>query len=166
MFTPTTIVLILTATTTGLIAGLFYSWSCSVTLGLARVSDSTYIESFQAMNRAILNPVFLLTFMGTALLLPLCVWLNYGPGFTTRCWWLAAAAVVYLAGVIGVTMGGNVPMNEALDKFPLATVTAQEIAAQRATFERPWNNLNMIRTVAATLSLIMVIIACLTPAEK
>jgi len=157
------VLLILTGTTTALMAGLFFAWSYSVTIGIARLPDSGYIASFQAMNRAIQNVVFLSCFMGTLLLLPLVTYMHYTPQPSGRFWLLLAASVLYGFGVFGVTMGFNVPMNEALDKFPLATATADQIAAQRAWFESRWNNLNMIRTVANTLAIACFIIACLMP---
>jgi uncharacterized membrane protein len=54
-------------------------------------------------------------------------------------------------------------MNETLGKFPLATATADQIAAQRAWFEGRWNSLNMIRTITNTLAIACFIIACLIP---
>lgn len=163
MFTLAHLVLIVTAIMTALISGLFYAWSCSVVPGLARVSDSTYLEAMQHINRAILNPVFFMSFIGTALLLPLSTWLHYGPELNARFWLLLLASVVYLAGTFGVTMFGNVPLNEALDAFNLSSATTQELAAQRARFEGPWNNLNILRTLAGIGALILIIIACLTP---
>ena len=159
MTTPTNIILIITATAAALIAGLFYAWACSVTPGLARVPDQTYIAAMQSMNRAILNPVFFITFLGTALLLPLSTYLHYG--HPIRFWLLLTATILYIIGVFGVTMVGNVPLNDALDAFPLYTASAQEIAALRARFETPWNNLNLIRTVASVVTIILVIIACI-----
>lgn len=153
------IILTITATLTALVAGLFYAWSVSITLGLARVSDAEYISVFQATNRAIQNPVFLLAFMGTQLLLPVCAFLFYRQ--TTRFWLLLAATAVYTIGVISITFLGNIPLNNRLDKFDLKTATAQEIAQQRKDFEAPWNNLNTIRTVSSTLAIILVILACL-----
>lgn len=164
MFTFTPLVLILTATMTALISGLFYAWSCSVVPGLARVSDSTYLEAMQQINRAILNPVFFMSFIGTALLLPLSTWLHYGPVLNTRFWLLLLASVVYLAGTFGVTMFGNVPLNNSLDAFNLSAASVQELSAQRAKFEGPWNNLNLIRTVAGIGALVLIIMACLSPA--
>jgi uncharacterized membrane protein len=166
MITPANLVLILTATVTALIAGLFFAWSCSVTPGLARIPDTMYIAAMQAMNRAILNPVFLICFAGNVVLLPLSAWLFYSTPVSTRFILLAAAAVVYLAGVFAVTIFGNVPLNESLDAFAIHTATPGEIAAQRLAFEKPWNTLNMIRTVASTVSVVLVIIACMSkPAE-
>ena len=109
-----TVILIITATATALIAGLFYAWSCSVVPGLARLNDAEYLASFQAMNRAILNPVFFASFMGTLVLLPLCTYLHYTPG-SVRFMLLLAASILYAVGVFGVTMAGNVPLNDMLD---------------------------------------------------
>lgn len=166
MLKLSTVLLIVTATSTALMAGLFFAWSFSVTIGIARLSDSAYITAFQAMNRAIQNFTFLACFIGTLLLLPLVTYLHYTPNPSGRFWFLLAASILYAAGVFGVTMFGNVPMNEALDKFPLQTASLQEIAAQRARFEVPWNRLNMVRTVVNTLCVVCIIIACLIPENK
>ena len=58
--------LVITTTITGLAAGLFYSWSVSVTPGIGRLGDKEYLAAFQAMNRAIINPVFMLCFFDVA----------------------------------------------------------------------------------------------------
>lgn len=157
------IVLVATATTTALMAGLFFAWSFSVTTGLAKLSNIEYIRAFQTMNKAILNPLFFICFLGTAILLPFSAFLYYQQHPSLRFWFLLIASALYLIGVIGVTMLGNVPLNESLDAFNSQTATAQEVASQRQQFERIWNRLNNIRTVASTLSIISVIIACAFP---
>lgn len=159
------IILVFTATTTALMAGLFFAWSCSVTLGLARVADSEYISAMQWMNREIQNPLFFICFMGTAILLPLNTYLFYTSPASVRFWLLAGASLVYLVGVMGVTIFGNVPLNESLDSFHLWSASAKEIAAQRLRFEGPWNKLNNIRTVASTITIVLVILACIDPQE-
>ncbi len=58
-----TTLLLITTLSTGLMAGLFYSWTISVTPGLARLNDENYLRAFQSMNRAIINPVFLIVFI-------------------------------------------------------------------------------------------------------
>jgi uncharacterized membrane protein len=63
-------ILFLSTVVMGLNAGIFYCWSVSVTTGLALLPDKEYITAFQALNRAILNPLFLLCFMGPVFLLP------------------------------------------------------------------------------------------------
>lgn len=162
MPTLPTIILVFTATATALIAGLFYAWSSSVTLGLARLPDTLYITFMQTTNKAILNPVFFASFLGTAILLPISTFLHYDPIISHRFIFLLVATLVYFVGGLGVTIFGNIPLNEALADFNLQSASNETIAAQRAKFEGRWNKLNTIRTISSTLSILLVIIACLS----
>lgn len=164
MLTTETIVMAVTATVTALIAGLFYAYSCSVVLGLGQLPDREYLAAMQSINRAILNPVFFVSFIGTLLLLPLCTYLQYKSGHSERVTHLFLASMIYAVGVFGITALGNVPLNEALDKVSIQTLSVAEIAQQRIVFEKPWNTFNLIRTFASILTIVFVIIACLTPA--
>mgnify|MGYP003575908297 CR=1 FL=1 len=157
----TALILILTATSTALIAGLFYSYSCSVNPGLGKLPDEGYLAAMQSINREILNPVFFATFMGTLILLPVSTWLQYSAGASKSFLFLLAATLIYAVGVFGVTMFGNVPLNDALDKFNLHSASMEEIKSQRSMFEVPWNKLHNIRTIANIVSLVLVVIACL-----
>lgn len=161
MMSIANLVLMMTALTTALIAGLFYAYACSVNPGLAQLGDAEYIAAMKSINIAIVNPVFLFSFMGTLLLLPLSTFLQYQQGVSTRFWFLLAATLVYVIGTFGVTVTGNVPLNETLAHFDLQSASADAIARQRADFELPWNRLHTIRTVAGIVSLVLVILACL-----
>lgn len=156
-----TLLFAITTLSTTLAAGLFYSYSCSVNPGLSRLTDTEYLRAMQSINRAILNPVFFLTFMGTLVLLPLSAWFSYREGLTAVCWYFLAAAVIYLLAVFGVTLAGNVPLNEALDKFDIARASQQQIAEQRAAFEKRWNGYHAVRTIAIILSAGLAILGCL-----
>ena len=68
----------------GLIAGLFWGWSVSVARGLAKVSDCTYVSTMQSVNRAILNPMFLLVFMGSTFVLAGAAVASFLTGETRR----------------------------------------------------------------------------------
>ena len=155
-------ILVTTAVLTALIAGLFYSYSCSVMPGLAKMGDKEFVAGMNAINVAIINPVFMLSFMGTAILLPLSTYLEYRAFAGARFYLLLAASIFYLIGTFGVTMFGNVPLNDALARINANTATAEELYHQRMTFEGTWNKLNSIRTIASLLSLISVIMACLS----
>lgn len=153
------IILTITAVLTALIAGLFYAWSVSITLGLLRVSDAEYVSVMQSTNRAIQNPIFFAAFFGAQILLPVCLYLFYGNG--ARFWLLVGAFVIYTIGVTGVTIFGNVPLNNRLDRLEMQTASAREISDARKNHETVWNNLNTVRTVSSTLAITLVIIACL-----
>ncbi|WP_228451445.1 chryseobasin maturation helper ChrI [Chryseobacterium rhizoplanae] len=159
----TTLVLIITAVLTALIGGLFYAYSCSVVLGLGKLSDGEYLKAMQNINREILNPVFFMSFMGTAILLPVSAFLFRGhqPAFI----FLLLAALAYLIGVFGVTVAGNVPMNDALDKFDISGSATEAIRQMRDNFENRWNFLNNIRTIFSVISIIFVVCACVWSRE-
>ncbi|UFH52902.1 DUF1772 domain-containing protein [Spirosoma sp. KNUC1025] len=158
-----TILLACAATTTALMAGLFYAYFCSVNPGLHRLSDTEYLTAMQSINRAILNPIFFISFIGTPILLPMATWFHYGNPVSLRFWFLLTATLIYLFGVLGVTIAGNIPLNEALDSFSIQKASMDEIAAQRVKFEAPWNTWNTIRTVASVVALVFVIMACISP---
>ena len=140
-------------------AGLFYSWSCSVMPGFARLKDREFVAAMQATNRAILNPVFFAAFFGAPVFLVISTILFYGE--PSKFYLLLAATVIYLIGNFGVTIAGNVPMNNSLDSFDLEIASDEETARQRTNFESRWTNLNHLRAVASTIALILLIIACL-----
>ncbi len=154
----TTLVLIITAVLTALIGGLFYAYSCSVVLGLGKLSDTEYLKAMQNINREILNPVFFMSFMGTVIFLPVSTFLLRGqqPVFI----FLLLATLAYAIGVFGVTIAGNVPMNDTLDKFDISGSTTEVIRKMRENFENRWNFLNNIRTVFSVISIILVVCAC------
>lgn len=161
MFTFQNTVLAATAMTTALMAGLFFSYSCSVTSGLHKLPDADYIAAMQSINKAIQNPIFFIVFFGVLLLLPVSVFLNYHKPLPVRCWLLITATLIYFIGAFGVTATGNIPLNNSLEKFDLLNASKEMIAAQRAAFESRWNNLNIIRSISSLITVVLVIIACL-----
>ncbi|MEO5563179.1 MAG: anthrone oxygenase family protein [Chitinophagaceae bacterium] len=164
--TNPTILLLITALLTALITGLFYAYSCSINPGLGRLPDQEYLAAMQSINKAILNPVFFASFMGTLILLPISTWLHYGQPDSSRFILLLIATLFYAIGTFGVTMFGNVPLNDTLANFDLKSASPESILTQRKNFEARWNNLHTIRTLASLVSLVLVLIACLTPPVK
>jgi uncharacterized membrane protein len=156
-----TTILFLTILSVGLIAGLFYSWSISVMLGLKKVPAKEFIVAMQAMNRAIQNPLFLSCFMGALVLLASSCWLQYQKPLDTSYYLLIAATLLYAIGVVGITFGGNIPLNNMLDAFDVNNANENAMMKLRTAFESKWNNLNNIRTVFAILSFATLILMLL-----
>jgi len=108
------ILTVATAIGSGLIAGVFFAFSNFVMAALARRPDSEGIAAMQAINKTVLNPLFLGLFIGTAGLsaavIGLALFFRGGGG--------AAAPILgglfYLLGTFGATVGRNVPWNEKL----------------------------------------------------
>lgn len=134
MMMTTKFILVLTTLLTGLVSGLFYAYSCSVNLGLGRLFDIEYLGAMQAINQAILNPWFFTSFFGVMVTLPISACLTNGRFDYSVFYLVIAALTIYTIGVFGVTIFGNVPLNEALDKIDLGSVTTEEIKRQREIF--------------------------------
>ena len=144
-------------TTAGLTAGVFFDWHVTVMPGLGELPDAEFVAAFQALDRAIMNPPFIGgTFMGgAASLVAATVAHRHEPA---RMRLLAAASAAYLVGV-GVTLAGNVPLNEKLAQVSVATSSPAEMATARMDFEGPWKALHLVRTAAALASLVLVSLA-------
>jgi uncharacterized membrane protein len=74
---------------------------------------------------------------------------------------LVGAAAFYFAGVMGPTMAGNVPMNEALDAFNGDGAPGDDLSRVRTAFEGRWNMLNNIRTSSCVVSFGLTVVSSL-----
>lgn len=149
------VLLVVTGVLTSLLTGVFFGFAVSVNGGLHRLNDQGYVQAMQHINVVILNPLFMLTFMGPVILLPIMTWLVWGDD-SLRPLLMAGASVLYVVGVFGVTTAGNVPLNQRL---AAADVTRTATAA-RQEFEKPWNRLHAVRTVASIAATTLVFAAC------
>ncbi len=136
----------------GLIAGLLFSYSCSVNPGLKSLADSEYLKAMQAINTAIQNPYFLISFMSLLFILPITTFLIFNQQADASFYFMLAATIIYFVGVFGVTIFCNVPLNEQLAKISVSTATITEISTTRYSFEKPWNTYHSVRTIASSIS--------------
>jgi uncharacterized membrane protein len=127
-------VLLAATVVAGLQAGTYYTWACGVMPGLARVDDRTFVSSMNHVNVAIVNPVFMLSFLGTPALAAAAVATSSA---STRGW--AIAGLVLALGTVAVTAAANVPLNDAL-----------AAGGTRHAFEAAWVRWNVVRTVTST----------------
>ena len=59
--------LIIATLTVGLMAGVFAIYANAIMPGLGRTDDRTFVGAFQSIDTAIINPLFLMTFLGSLL---------------------------------------------------------------------------------------------------
>ena len=145
----------------GLMAGLYFGWQVSVVPGLKRVDHRTYISTMQSINGAIVNPLFVVPFVITPVLLAAAAVAAYRSGRTRQSFLMAAASVSYLMGM-GTTIGRNVPLNDALDAVRLDGSQTQATATARSDYEGPWKSAwHLVRTIASTVSFALAITAAL-----
>jgi uncharacterized membrane protein len=146
--------------TTGLIAGFFYAYACSVTLGLARLPNGQYVEAMQAINATVRNGVFAFGFFGAVLSLLVALAIHAPRPHSRSFILVALAAVLYIGGGFMVTFSVNVTMNEELAR--VGDASPEVLARIRADYEGPWNFWNGARTVFSTLAFLALIGACLS----
>jgi uncharacterized membrane protein len=148
-------VLLVAAVVAGLQAGTYFTWSTGVMPGLARVDDRTFVDAVQQMNIAIVNPVFIATFLGAPLLAGAAA-VVAGP--QARPWAIAATALA--VGTLVISFAGNIPLNNALDAAgPVDRI--RDLATVRADFETLWVRLNVGRCLTSAGALACLAMAAL-----
>jgi uncharacterized membrane protein len=156
------IVLVVAGILSGLLAGVFYTFNVAIVPALRSMKPTQHIRAMQLINEKIKNPVFFLSFFGPTILLPLAAFQHQGtPQFPL----LVAAAVLHILGSNGVTAGGNIPLNERLDKVDVNTVSEVDAERIRSEFQGPgsaWMRLHAVRTLAAIAAAALVLIVCLS----
>jgi uncharacterized membrane protein len=156
-----TIILALAILLTGLMAGIFFTWSNAVKPGIGKLSDIEYLRALQSMNRVILNNAFKIIFLGAIIVVAL-VPVFYFNLYPKNIFWLFVfTLVIYWIGVFGVTVSGNIPLNEILDKTNLESITSEEIKTLRKSIEVKWNNFNLIRCISSGITFILLIVSFL-----
>lgn len=151
------ITLIVSTVITGLLAGLYFGFSCAVMPGLAISSDRTFVETMRHINRKILNGWFLSVLMGNIMLPMVSIILVAIDGDSDALWWTIVGAAFNVIS-LGITAGRNVPLNTALDEAGPVDAIADP-GAIRAAFEAPWVRLNIARTIASTMGLLALALA-------
>jgi uncharacterized membrane protein len=147
----------------GLMAGVFFAFSTFVMRALARLPRREGIAAMQSINVAVINPLFMTAFLGTAALCALVIiaslvgWTDAGaiPPLSGQAWRIAGGAL-YLAGNIVVTGMANVPRNNAL-----AAVSPDDPGSARlwADYLSSWMAWNHVRTATALAAAAAFIIA-------
>ncbi|MVU79418.1 DUF1772 domain-containing protein [Nocardia sp. ET3-3] len=155
MFAFRTAALVAATLTTGLIAGVFYAYATSVMGALHRSDDRTFVDVMQKINVVIINPWFMLGFMGTVGFTVLAAALHLGKSNRTTLIWIGVALLLNVIAFF-VTSGLNVPLNNQLSN---AGDVGQigDLAAVRAQFESSWVTWNIVRAVVHTLAFLVLI---------
>ena len=144
---------------TGLMAGIFFTWSNAVKPGIGKLNDIEYLKALQSMNRVILNIQFKIVFFISIISVALVPVLNFDLYPNSIFWIFIFILVIYWVGAFGVTLFGNIPINEKLDKINLKSVSSQKIKLLRESIESNWNNLNLIRTISSFIAFLLLVLS-------
>lgn len=137
-----------------LVAGVFQSFSDFVMRSLTAARTVSGIDAMQMINRKVYRSVFLVLLLGLAPALPLMSWFLADDLSLPALIWTIAGSAVYGVFVFLVTLAGNVPMNERLDRM---TTDSAEAAAYWTVYRRVWTRWNHVRTIGSAIAA-----ACLT----
>lgn len=151
--------LIAAIVTNGLLAGLFFVFTCAIAPGFRHLDDATYVRAFRAINRAILNGWFLLVFFTAPLATLAYALLGYWRAMESPSAWAWAGAVCAALTFI-ITAAGNVPLNTRLDHTTAGTESADRAA--REQFETRWSRWNLARTITGVGALVSLAIAAVS----
>lgn len=132
------------------LGGVFLAFSDFMMRSLNLVRNQSGIEAMQVINIEIMRSIFMVLFMGLAVISVLLVvyaWL-YVDGTPGRL--IMLSGVVYIAGVFALTAAGNVPLNNTL--AGLEPQTRAALAFWKESYMTRWISLNSARTIGCFLA--------------
>jgi uncharacterized membrane protein len=140
----------------GLVSGVFFAFSSFIMPALGRLPAPQGVAAMQAINVTAVAPPLMIALFGTA---AVCVGiaveaaLSWGaPDAALRL----LGALLYLVGVVGVTMVFNVPRNDALAALDPQSTQA---ASYWVTYLGEWTTWNSVRTIASALAAVALLAA-------
>lgn len=125
--------------------GVLFAFSSFVLPALDRLDPAQSIAAMQAVNIAAVRPAFMAVLFGTAALAAGTLVLGARHRRTRTGKLLILGSLLFLAGVIGLTAGYHVPLNDALARFDPAH---EDAARTWAAYARGWTALNHVRAAA------------------
>ena len=140
----------------GVIGGVFSAFSEFIMKGLLRAEAAGGIEAMQHINRTVLPTQFV---AGILLIPPISVALGiYAFSALEGSAKVAAilAPLVYIPSVFLMTMFGNVPMNNRLEKLDHRSGEAETYWRK---YGRDWTRLNHFRTLGSALTSFLYLLA-------
>jgi uncharacterized membrane protein len=149
MSTGVTALVIVAAVGAGCTGGVLFAFSSFVMPALRRLPPAQGAAAMQSINITAVRPPFMLAFGGTAALSVALVVVAAMALDEAYAPWLIVAAVLYLVGVLGLTMAYHVPRNDALAAL---VPDAPETTAAWARYAAEWTTANHVRAAAGLLA--------------
>jgi uncharacterized membrane protein len=143
----------------GMIGGLLFAFSNFVMRALAQQPPESGIRTMQAINITIINPLFFVVFLGTALASVILAISALPRLSSTGVLLLLIGCVLYIVGTFGVTMAFNVPLNNKLAILDPSTTQAAEFWREYVSSWMQWNH---VRTIASLLASVLLILSART----
>ncbi len=136
----------------GLIAGVFFAFSTFAMKALAQQPTAQAIATMQAINITVINPWFMIVFLGTAIT---CIWVGIATllnWYQPNAIYLLIGSLLYLVGTFGVMIAFNVPLNNALAIVDPNNPDSATLWTQYCTNWTFWNHIRTVAAIAATVA--------------
>jgi uncharacterized membrane protein len=127
-----------------LLGGVYFAFSAFIMRAL-REAGMPGVTAMNAINRVILRSGFMPLFLGTTLASAALAVIGLLRPLAPGSWLLIAGGLLYVAGMFGVTMLCNVPLNNALQAVTTESRTGMAIWND---YLRRWTRWNLLRTVS------------------
>lgn len=137
-------------------AGAFFTFSTFTMAGLKRLAPAHGAAAMQAINKEAPTPLFMLLLFGTGaacLVLTIHAALHLEDAASR---YQLVAGVVYIVGVVLVTIGYHVPRNNILDRLD---PSSPEGIAYWAIYLEEWVRMNHLRTIAPLVTAVLLTIS-------
>jgi uncharacterized membrane protein len=139
----------------GLIAGVYFAFSAFIMTSFARIAPAAGIAAMNAINIDIVKSLFMPVFFGTTLTAAILAGLAFfrwgGPGSMA----VLTGGVIYLVGMLGVTLIFNVPLNDALAAVDPSSTEGASLWARYVRDWTFWNHVRLIASIAASVLFIV-----------
>lgn len=133
---------------TGLYAGFMLIFQTGIMPALARLTDAEFVTAMRRINEYVPKGVFLTVFLGVVALPAAALFVPVDGRTDTQKWLVLAGLVCAVLNHL-VTIGGNVPLNNAL---AASEAPGDDPASVRAAFEKRWNGFHRVRTALITVA--------------
>ena len=134
----------------GIISGLLFAFSNFVMHSLAELSNENGMLAMQKINLKIINPIFMVFFLGTPLLCITNIFNTFPYLESSGYLYIFVGSIVYLLGPFGITMLCNVPLNNKLAKSELSSADTVWV-----NYQQRWQFWNHIRTYIGIISILL-----------
>ena len=136
--------------------GVFFAFSTFVMGALGRLEHAEGIRAMQSINVVVINPRFFAVFFGAGLLAIVTLVLEFAIGHGGGRTAIVVGTIAYLAGCIGVTVVGNVPLNGRLAAVDADT---DEGATVWGEYLHRWTLWNHVRTGFCIVAAVAFVVA-------
>ena len=137
-----------------LLGGLYFAFSAFI-MNALRQSGMAGVTVMNAINRVILRSAFMPLFLGTTLACGALAVIGLLQLDDPRAVYFIAGGLLYVAGMFGVTMFFNVPLNNALQAVTAESRTGMAIWNDYLSRWTRWNHVRTLSCLAAAALLLM-----------